>query len=34
MHTPGEYIEIASLAAGREQLRSVLAELLWDNPAP
>ena len=25
MHTPGEYIEIASLAAGREQLRSVLA---------
>jgi acetylornithine deacetylase/succinyl-diaminopimelate desuccinylase-like protein len=34
MHTPGEYIEITSLAAGREQLRSVLAELLWDNPGP
>jgi tripeptide aminopeptidase len=28
MHTPGEFIEIASLAAGRRQLRAVLAELL------
>jgi acetylornithine deacetylase/succinyl-diaminopimelate desuccinylase-like protein len=28
MHTPGEYIEIASLAAGREQLRRVLDALL------
>jgi acetylornithine deacetylase/succinyl-diaminopimelate desuccinylase-like protein len=34
MHTPGEYIEIASLAVGRQQLRGVLADLLWDNPAP
>jgi tripeptide aminopeptidase len=32
MHTPDEFIEIASLAAGRLQLRSVLAELLWENP--
>jgi tripeptide aminopeptidase len=32
MHTPDEYIEIASLAAGRQQLRGVLADLLWDNP--
>jgi acetylornithine deacetylase/succinyl-diaminopimelate desuccinylase-like protein len=31
MHTPGEYIEIASLAAGREQLRRVLEALLWEN---
>ena len=34
MHTPDEFIEIASLATGREQLRSVLAELLWENPRP
>ena len=34
MHTPDEFIEIASLAAGREQLRGVLAELLWENPRP
>ncbi|HET6174239.1 MAG TPA: M20/M25/M40 family metallo-hydrolase [Gaiellales bacterium] len=34
MHTPEEYIDVASLAAGREQLRSVLAELLWENPRP
>ncbi len=34
MHTPGEYIEIASLAAGREQLRQVLYALLWENPRP
>ena len=32
MHTPDEYIEIASLAVGRAQLRGVLAELLWENP--
>jgi acetylornithine deacetylase/succinyl-diaminopimelate desuccinylase-like protein len=34
MHTPDEYIEIESLAAGREQLRGVLAQLLWENPRP
>jgi tripeptide aminopeptidase len=34
MHTPGEYIDIGSLASGREQLRSVLRALLWDNPGP
>lgn len=34
MHTPDEFIEIASLEAGREQLRSVLAALLWENPRP
>jgi tripeptide aminopeptidase len=34
MHTPEEFIEIASLEAGREQLREVLTELLWDNPRP
>ncbi len=32
MHTPDEYIDIGSLATGREQLRSVLRALLWDNP--
>jgi acetylornithine deacetylase/succinyl-diaminopimelate desuccinylase-like protein len=34
MHTPGEYIEVDSLAPGRQQLREVLAELLWENPQP
>ena len=34
MHTPDEYIDIGSLATGREQLRSVLRALLWDNPGP
>jgi acetylornithine deacetylase/succinyl-diaminopimelate desuccinylase-like protein len=34
MHTPDEYIDIGSLAAGREQLRSVLRAVLWDNPGP
>jgi tripeptide aminopeptidase len=34
MHTPDEYIEIASLATGRRQLREVLAALLWENPRP
>ncbi len=34
MHTPGEYIEIASLAAGREQLRSVLARAALGQSAP
>jgi tripeptide aminopeptidase len=34
MHTPGEYIEIASLARGRQQLRRVLEVLLWENPRP
>ncbi len=34
MHTPDEFIDIASLAAGREQLRGVLAQLLWENPRP
>jgi acetylornithine deacetylase/succinyl-diaminopimelate desuccinylase-like protein len=34
MHTPDEYIEIGSLAAGRDQLRSVLRAVLWDNPGP
>ena len=28
------FAEIASLAVGRAQLRSVLAELLWENPPP
>jgi tripeptide aminopeptidase len=32
MHTPGEYIEIASLAPGREQLRQVLHALLREQP--
>jgi tripeptide aminopeptidase len=31
MHTPEEYIEIGSLATGREQLRRVIKALLWDN---
>jgi tripeptide aminopeptidase len=31
MHTPTEYIEIGSLATGREQLRRVLAALLWEK---
>jgi tripeptide aminopeptidase len=31
MHTPEEYIEIGSLAGGREQLQRVLAALLWEN---
>ena len=34
MHTPDEFIEIASLAPGREQLRRVLHALLWENPDP
>jgi tripeptide aminopeptidase len=34
MHTPDEFIELASLEGGREQLRSVLAALLWENPRP
>ncbi len=34
MHTPAEFIEIGSLAAGREQLRRVLNALLWENPRP
>jgi tripeptide aminopeptidase len=34
MHTPDEFIEIASLEAGREQLRNVLGDLLWENPLP
>ena len=34
MHTPDEFIEIASLAPGREQLRRVLLALLWENQAP
>jgi len=32
MHTPDEFIEIASLQPGREQLRRVLNALLWENP--
>jgi tripeptide aminopeptidase len=31
MHTPGEFVELSSLPAGRLQLRGVLAGLLWDN---
>jgi tripeptide aminopeptidase len=31
MHTPGEFVELSSLQAGRLQLRGVLAGLLWDN---
>ena len=34
MHTPDEFIEIGSLATGREQLRRVLRALLWENPGP
>jgi tripeptide aminopeptidase len=32
MHTPEEFIEIPSLATGREQLRRVLGALLWETP--
>jgi tripeptide aminopeptidase len=34
MHTPGEFVELSSLAAGRAQLRGVLTGLLWDNRDP
>jgi tripeptide aminopeptidase len=34
MHTPDEFIEIASLETGRRQLRGVLEGLLWENQRP
>jgi tripeptide aminopeptidase len=34
MHTPEEYIEISSLAAGREQLRQVIVALLATQGRP